>query len=104
MVREKERHTDDPVVVDLTLPPDPVAAEAESERVMAALAQILVRGRPVVLGTVEADGHVVRVVRDQIDLGRRLARAVGSPSAGSPSAGSPGPPPTVDAVRRRGPT
>jgi uncharacterized protein (DUF58 family) len=104
MVREKERQTDDPVVVDLTLPPDPVAAEAESERVMAALAQILVRGRPVVLGTVEADGHVVRVVRDQIDLGRRLARAVGSPSAGSPSAGSPGPPPTVDAVRRRGPT
>ena len=82
MVREKERQTDDPVVVDLALPPDPVAAEAESERVMAALAHHLVRGRPVVLGTVEADGHVVRVVRDRIDLGRRLARAVGSPSAG----------------------
>ena len=28
-----------------------------------------------VLVTLEADGHVVRVVRDRIDLGRRLARA-----------------------------
>jgi uncharacterized protein (DUF58 family) len=97
MVREKERQTDDPVVVDLVLPPDPAAAEAESERVMAALAHHLERGRPVVLGTVEADGHVIRVVRDRIDLGRRLARAVGSPSAGPA-----GPPPSVDAVRPRG--
>ena len=46
MVREKERQTDDPIVVDLTLPADPVAAEAESERVMAALCQHLARGRP----------------------------------------------------------
>jgi hypothetical protein len=83
MVREKERQTDDPIVVDLTLPADPVAAEAESERVMAGLSHYLVRGRPVVLGTLEADGHTVRVVRDRIDLGRRLARAVAPGSGGS---------------------
>ena len=43
---------------------------------MAALADHLLRGRPVVLGTTEADGRVVQAVRDRIDLGRRLARAV----------------------------
>ncbi len=99
MVREKERQTDDPVVVELVLPADPIAAEAESERVMAALAHHLARGRPVVLGTVEADGHVVRVVRDRIDLGRRLARAVGSPAGAADSAG---PSLAAEAVRRRG--
>ncbi len=99
MVREKERQNDDPVVVDLDLPADPVAAEAESERVMAALAHHLAGGRPVVLGTVETDGHVMRVVRDRIDLGRRLARAVPSPVAGS---GGPASPP--GATPRRGPS
>jgi hypothetical protein len=99
MVREKERQNDDPVVVDLVLPQDPVAAEAESERVMAALAHHLAGGRPVVLGTEEAGGHVVRVVRDRIDLGRRLARA-GPPSDGG-SRGGPAPAP---APSRRGPS
>ena len=47
---------------------------------MASLTHYLVRGRPVVLGTREADGAVVRVVRDRIDLGRRLARAVPPPT------------------------
>ena len=65
---------------------------------MAALAHHLARGRPVVLGTVEADGHVVRVVRDRIDLGRRLARAVGSPAGAADSAG---PSLAAEAVRRR---
>jgi uncharacterized protein (DUF58 family) len=83
MVREKERQTDDPVVVDLVLPPDPGAAEAESERVMASLTHYLLRGRPVVLGTRERHGPVVRAVRDRIDLGRRLARAVPTPAVPS---------------------
>jgi uncharacterized protein (DUF58 family) len=79
MVRETERQMDDPIVVDVVLPRDPAEAEAESERVMAAVTQYLARGRSVVLGTHEADGRVVRLVRDRVDLGRRLARAVPTP-------------------------
>jgi hypothetical protein len=78
MVREKEHQTDDPIVVDVVLPPDPPAAETEAERVMAAVARSLTQGETVVLGTRETGGHIVRVVRDRIDLGRRLARAVPS--------------------------
>jgi hypothetical protein len=80
MVRERERQTEDPVVVDVVLPPDPLEAEAESERVMAAVNRCLIRGQPVVLGTQEQDGHIMRVVRDRIDLGRRLARALAPPT------------------------
>ena len=92
MVRERERQTEDPVVVDVVLPPDPLEAEAESERVMAAVNRCLIRGQPVVLGTQEPNGHAVRLVRDRIDLGRRLARAVPSPLEPSqPRTTSPGP-------------
>jgi hypothetical protein len=87
MVRERERQTEDPVVIDVMLPPDPLEAEAESERVMAAVNLCLIRGQPVVLGTREPDGHVMRPVRDRIDLGRRLARAVPSPPV-PPGSGS----------------
>ncbi len=80
MVREKERQVDDPIVVQLSLPADRQAAEAESERMMGALTHYLIEGRPVVLGTDEVDGRVTRVVRDRIDLGRRLARAVTAPT------------------------
>lgn len=76
MVREKEHQTDDPIVVDVVLPPDPPAAEAEAERVMSGVAHSLMRGEVVMLGTQETGGRIVRVVRDRIDLGRRLARAV----------------------------
>jgi hypothetical protein len=76
MVREKERQVDDPIVVELSLPADREAAEAESERMMGALTHYLIQGRPVILSTDEAGGRVSRVVRDPIDLGRRLARAV----------------------------
>jgi hypothetical protein len=78
MVGEKEHQTDDPMVVDVVLPPDPPAAETEAERVMTGVAQSLMQGETVVLGTREAGGHIVRVVRDRIDLGRRLARAIPS--------------------------
>jgi hypothetical protein len=84
MVRENERQTDDPVFVDLVLPADLPAAEAECEAVMASITASLSRGRVVVLGTREPEGPVARVVRDRIDLGRRLARAVPSPVAACP--------------------
>jgi len=84
MVRERVRRTDDPVVVDVVLPPDPQRAEEETERVMAAVSRCLVRGQPVVLATVESGGRTVRPVRDRIDLGRRLARAVTPPTRPDP--------------------
>ncbi len=49
---------------------------------MATIGRALASGRPVILGTLEADGHVIRMVRDRVDLGRRLARAVARPAAG----------------------
>ena len=96
MVRENERQTDDPVFVDLVLPADLLAAEAECETVMASLTVSLMRGRAVVLRTREPEGPVVRVVRDRIDLGRRLARAVSSPDTPSSR------PPTNGEVRQAG--
>ena len=76
MVRESERPTDDPVFVELVLPREPDAAEAEAERTMAGVTECLARHQPVVLATSEPAGRVVRPVVDRLDLGRRLARAV----------------------------
>jgi uncharacterized protein (DUF58 family) len=90
MVREKERQTDDPIMVEVALPRDILAAEAETERVMAAVDRVLASGRPVVLATDERDGRTVRPVLDRIDLGRRLARAVPAPGA-APGDGPPDP-------------
>ncbi len=86
MVRERERQTEEPVIIEVVLPEDRAAAEAESERVMAVVAGCLDRRQPVVLGTLEADGRCLRLVRDRIDLGRRLARAVPPPSTPGSSA------------------
>ena len=76
MDRESERQTDEPIVVELVLPPDHSTAEIEAERMMAAVGDCLADRRPVVLITREPASRVVRVVSDQVDLGRRLARAV----------------------------
>ncbi len=76
MVRERERQTDDPVVIDLVLPPDPAEAELLAERAMAVIGAHLGRGRRVLLGTTEPEGYRLEGVLDHIDLGRRLARAV----------------------------
>jgi hypothetical protein len=93
MVREKERQTDDPIIVEVVLPPDPEQAEAEAERVMAAVTHHLLRGRSVVLATRESEGRTVRLVRDRIDLGRRLARAVPWPApTGADRGDAPSPP------------
>jgi len=76
MVRESERPTDDPVFVELVLPREPDAAEAEAERTMSGVAGCLARHQAVVLATSEPAGRIVRPVTDRLDLGRRLARAV----------------------------
>ena len=76
MVREKERQTDDPVVIEVVLPADDGEAESVSERVMATASGFLGRGQPVVMVTTEARGRVARPVYDRVDVGRRLARAV----------------------------
>jgi uncharacterized protein (DUF58 family) len=85
MVRETEQQTDDPLVVEVVLPTDPREAEAVTERIMATVSREVDRGRPVVLVTDEAGGRLRRVVRDRIDLGRRLARAVPPPLPARPS-------------------
>lgn len=87
MVRERERQTDDPVLVELVLPADPRAAEVETEVTRASITVALVRGQPVTLQTQEREGTVTKFVRDRIDLGRRLARAVPPPT---PAAAIPG--------------
>jgi uncharacterized protein (DUF58 family) len=94
MIREKERQTDDPVVIDVVLPADAAEAESVSERVMATASEFLGRGQAVVLATTEIGGRVVRPVYDRVDVGRRLARAV--------SAGGDGRGPGVDGRGRRG--
>ena len=81
MVREKERQIDDPVVMEVVLPPDPLEAEAVTERVMATVGRHLGSGQAVLLGTDEVEGRTRRLVRDRVDLGRRLARAVPPPQA-----------------------
>jgi uncharacterized protein (DUF58 family) len=86
MVRETEHQTDDPLVVEVVLPTDPREAEAVTERIMATVSREVDRGRPVVLVTDETGGRLRRVVRDRIDLGRRLARAVPPPLPARPAA------------------
>lgn len=92
MVRETEQPTDDPVVVEVDLPSDPEAAEAMAEQVMAEVAVRLARGQTVVLATWESDGRVERPVRDRVELGRRLARALPAEHGGSPVHGVQGRP------------
>jgi uncharacterized protein (DUF58 family) len=89
MVRERERQTEEPVVIEVVLPQEQAAADAESERVMAVVTRCLLRRQPVVLGTLEAEGRCLRLVRDRIDLGRRLARAVPPPAPPDPRGAGP---------------
>ena len=79
MVTETDRQVDDPVVVDVELPPDPDEAERAAERAMATASGLLARGVPLLLVTLEEGGRTVRPVVDRVELGRRLARAVPAP-------------------------
>lgn len=76
MVRETERVVTEPVVVEVVLPEDPVAAESACEQARGTGTAWLGRGRTVLLVTDEEDGRVAAPVRDHVELGRRLARAV----------------------------
>ncbi len=60
MVRELEGPSAEPVTVKVTLPSDPDEAERVAERALGTVVQLLERGAPVHLATVEASGPVVR--------------------------------------------
>ncbi len=100
MVREAEQPTDEPVVVEVVLPDDLVAAERTAGEAMATLVALVGRGEHVVLVTDEPGGRVVAPVADVVDAGRRLARAVArragaagggaAPGTGVPAAGAGG--------------
>ncbi len=79
MVRDRERPLEEAVTLEVVLPRDPLEADTVAERAMATGASWLVRGRPVLLGTLEPNGRVARTVFDRVELGRRLARAVAPP-------------------------
>ncbi len=76
MVSELEEPSSEPVTVTVNLPPDPVEAERAAERALGTVVQLLERGAPVQLATVESSGPVVARVADRRGAGRRLARAV----------------------------
>lgn len=87
MTRDREAQTDEPVVIEVVLPPDPATAESVAEQVMGAVSVHLAGGRHVILVTAEAGGRTMRPVLDRVDLGRRLARAVPTPLTGDPRTG-----------------
>ena len=76
MVREMEQPADRPVTVEVTLPADPEAAEQAAGRALGTVAQLLGRGRRVVLVTQERSGTVSQTVDGVAQAGRRLAKAV----------------------------
>jgi uncharacterized protein (DUF58 family) len=85
MVRERERPTAEPITIRVVLPSDPQEAERLAERALGTVVQLLERGAPVLLATVELSGPIVGKVTERRGAGRRLARAVGrSRSTGSP--------------------
>jgi uncharacterized protein (DUF58 family) len=76
MVRELEGPTSEPITITVSLPLDPAEAEHVAGRALGTVAQLLERGAPVLLATVELSGPVLAVVTDRRGAGRRLARAV----------------------------
>lgn len=99
MVRETERPVEDPVILDVILPGDAATAEAVCERVKGTGTAWLARGRVVLLRTDEETGRVSAPVRDQVELGRRLARAEAGAGAGTQPPGGDGR--TGDGRRKR---
>jgi len=76
MVRELEGPSTEPITVTVILPLDPTEAERVAERALGTVVQLLQRGAPVILSTVEHSGPVDSLVTDRRSAGRRLARAV----------------------------
>jgi uncharacterized protein (DUF58 family) len=76
MVRELEHPSAGPVTVTVDLPDDPEEAERVAESALGTVVQLLDRGAPVLLRTLEPPGPVLAPVEDRRSAGRRLARAV----------------------------
>lgn len=76
MVRDHERPRGRMALVRGSLPPDPGAAEAHAQRVLATVAMLLAAGVRVQLATVEDGGEVVAPVQTTATAGRRLACAL----------------------------
>jgi uncharacterized protein (DUF58 family) len=76
MVRETERPATAGVVIRVSMPTDPDAAERTAERALGTVVAAIDRGVPVVLETFEATGPCTAAVNDRRTAGRRLARAV----------------------------
>ena len=91
MVKELERPSGQAVSVVVDLPADADEAEQAAGRALGTVVELLDRGAPVLLQTLEPSGVVTAPVSDRRQAGRRLARAV-SRGAGGP--GAPGAPPT----------
>jgi uncharacterized protein (DUF58 family) len=91
MMRERERPSAETITMTVILPADPHEAERVAERALGTIVQLLERGTPVLLATVELSGPILGKVTDRRGAGRRLARAVAQPrsSAQHPPAGSP---------------
>ncbi len=79
MVREREGPSAEPVSLRVSLPADADEAERVAEKALATAIQLLDRGAPVLLGTVERSGPILAPVGDRRAAGRRLARAVPRP-------------------------
>jgi len=91
MVRERERSSAEPIKMTVVLPSDPHEAERVAERALGTIVQLLERGAPVLLATVELSGPILGTVTDRRGAGRRLARAVAQPRS-SPHAAATGSP------------
>ena len=104
MVREREGPSAEPITVRVTLPDDADEAERIAERALGTVVQLLERGTPVLLGTVDASGPILAPVEDRRGAGRRLARAVARPNqAAGPVGTGPGEPVRGAPVRPCGP-
>ncbi len=90
MVREREGPSAEPVTVRVSLPPHPDEAERIAEQALGTVIQLLDRGTPVLLETVESTGPIRALVDDRRRAGRRLARAVATPAGNGTSHGPPG--------------
>ncbi len=82
MVREMEGPTAEPILVNVILPSSPVVAEQLAGRAYATVQELLDRGSPVLLGTVEVNGPCLARVADRRAASRRLARAVNGSGPG----------------------
>lgn len=76
MVREMEEPSAQPVTLKLSLPHDDEAAERAAEQALGTALALLLRRSALVMVTDEISGEVTAPVRDRLEAGRRLARAV----------------------------